>query len=180
MGSKDTFGGFSRSSLDTIQKTMGDAILSKLLVQDSSTTAYFKQGVDDAQVPLDVQALGAIYLDLRNDSRARLVTNAIQSRFYASGRGYRPFYGTGAPDVMWSEGTIESSLAMSRVGVSSSQTDAAVAGIAATVTGSTAGPIGADRDVVSPVWGEYHTWGTSAAASWLLIRVAPTQYLLAN
>jgi hypothetical protein len=177
MSSKETFGGFSRSSLDTIQKTMGDAILSKLFVQESTTSAYFKQGIDDAQVPVDVQALGAIYLDLRNDPRARLVTNAIQSKFYASGRGYRPFYGTGAPDVMWSEGTIESSLAFNRVGVSNSSADAAVAGIASTVVGSTAGPDGADRDVVSPVWGEYHTWGTSAAASWLLIRVAPTQYL---
>jgi hypothetical protein len=159
---------------------MGDALLRSTLVQESATAAYFKQGVNDGQVPLDVQALGAIYLDLRKDSRARLVVNSIQSRFYASGRGYRPFYGAGAPDVMWSEGTIESSLAMARVGVPSSQTDAAVAAIAATVSGSTAGPIGADRDVVSPVWGEYHTWGTSAAASWLLIRAAPTQYLLAN
>lgn len=52
-----------------------------------------------------------------------------------------------------------------------------MASIAATVKGSTAGPIGADRDVVSPVWGEYHTWPASAAASWLLIRVSGQQLL---
>jgi hypothetical protein len=43
MWSKETFGGFSRSSLDTIQSTMGDAVLSRLLVQESSTSAYFNR-----------------------------------------------------------------------------------------------------------------------------------------
>jgi hypothetical protein len=33
---------------------------------------------------------------------------------------------------------------------------------------------------VSPLSGEYHTWSTSAAAGWLLIRVSPAQYLFAH
>jgi hypothetical protein len=184
MSSRATFGGFSRSDLDRIQTTMGTAVLSNLLVQESSTSAYFKQGIDDAQIPLDVQALGAIYLKLRGDARANHVANAITSKFYVPARnslsGYRPFSGTGAPDVIWSEGTIEASLAFSRLGISNSAADAAVASIAATVKGSTAGPVGADRDVVSPVWGEYHTWPASAAASWLLIRVSSQQLLFAE
>jgi hypothetical protein len=180
MSSKETIGGYSRSQLTTIQQTMGDAILSKLLVSESATSAYFKQGIDDAQVPLDAQTLGAMYLKLRGDSRATRVLNAIQAKFYASGRGYRPFFATGAPDVMWSEGTIQASLAFDRIGSSNSAADSAVAAIAATAVGSTAGPDGADRDAVSPVWGEYHTWGTSAAASWLLIRVASQQLLFAH
>jgi hypothetical protein len=187
MGSKDKFGGFTRSELDSAQSTMGAAVLSKLFVQESSTSAYFKQGLDDAQLPLDVQALGAIYLKLLKDSRATAVANAITSKFYAAPRktpsgagpysGYRPFSGTGAPDVIWSEGTIESSLAFDRLNIANSAADTAVAGIASTVQSSITGPIGADRDVTSPVWGEYHTWPTSAAASWLLIRVASQQLL---
>ena len=181
MSSRDTFGGFSRSSLDTIQSTMGNAVLSRMLVQESSTVAYFKQGLDDAQVPLDVQALGAIYLDLRNDARANHVANAISSKFYVPARGgisgYRPFFSTGAPDVIWSEGTIEASLAFARLGNPNGAADAAAASIAATIRGSTTGPIGADRDVNSPVWGEYHTWPASAAASWLLIRATGGQLL---
>jgi hypothetical protein len=180
MSSRETIGGYSKSQLTTIQQTMGDAILSKLLVTESATSAYFKQGVDDAQVPLDAQTLGALYLKLRGDSRATRVLSAIQSKFYASGRGYRPFFATGAPDVMWSEGTIQASLAFDRIGSNNSAADAAVAAITATAVGSTAGPDGADRDAVSPVWGEYHTWGTSAAASWLLIRVASQQLLFAH
>ena len=181
MSSKETLGGFSRADLDRIQSTMGNAILSNLLVQESSTSAYFKQGIDDAQIPVDVQALGAIYLKLRGDARANHVANAITSKFYVPARnsisGYRPFTGTGAPDVIWSEGTIETSLAFSRLGIANPAADSAVASIAATVKGSITGPVGADRDVVSPVWGEYHTWPASAAASWLLIRVSGQQLL---
>ncbi len=187
MSSKETLGGYSKSSLTTIHTNLGSAILSKLLVTDSSTLAHFKQGVDDAQVPVDVQALGAMYLKLRGDSRATAVANTIQAQFPVAARrvsggsdvvsGYRPFNATGAPDVIWSEGTIESSLALSRVGISSSSADAAVASILATADGSVTGPIGADRDVVSQVWGEFHTWPTSAAASWLLIRAGSGQLL---
>jgi hypothetical protein len=181
MSSKETFGSFSRSSLDAIQSTMGSAVLSRLLVQESSTSAYFKQGIDDAQVPLDVQALGALYLKLRGDARATHVANAISTKFYVPARsgisGYRPFFSSGAPDVIWSEGTIEASLAFHRLGISNQAADTAAASIAATVKGSTTGPIGADRDVISPVWGEYHTWPASAAASWLLIRATGGQLL---
>ena len=128
-----------------------------------------------------------MYLDLRNDARATTVANTIQAQFPVAARrvsgstvslnGYRPFNGSGVPDVIWSEGTIEASLALARVGVSSTFADTAVASIAATASGSTTGPVGADRNVVSPVWGEFHTWPTSAAASWLLIRATSGQLL---
>jgi hypothetical protein len=180
MSSSEKLGGYSKSELTTIHTALGNAILSKLLVTDSSTLAHFKQGLDDAQIPLDVQALGAIYLKLRGDSRATAVANTIQASFPVASRrvsgssasvsGYRPFDGTGVPDTIWSEGTLEASLALSRLGIASAFADGAIASIAATASGSTVGPIGADRDVVSPVWGEFHTWPTSAAASWLLIR----------
>lgn len=190
MSPKETLGGFSKSSLTTTHTTLGNALVSKLLVVDSSSLAHFKQGIDDAQVPVDVQALGAMYLDLRGDSRAAAVANTIESQFPVASRrisgsssslsGYRPFTAASAPDVIWSEGTIEAALALDRLGIDSATADAAVASVAATIRGSSAGPVGADRDGVSPVWGEFHTWPTSAAASWLLIRTSPSQLLLAK
>ena len=188
MSSSKKLGGFTRSELTTIQTTLGDAILSKLLVVDGPSLAHFKQGLDDAQVPLDVQALGAMYLELRGDARATAVANTIQTQFplgsrrvagsSASVSGYRPFVGAGTPDVVWSEGTIEAALALDRLGIDSASSSAAVTSIAGTAVGSTAGPVGADREVISPVWGEYHTWPTSAAASWLLIAADEGRLLL--
>jgi hypothetical protein len=52
--------------------------------------------------------------------------------------------------------------------------------LAATIGGRSVGPVGADRDVSDPVWGEFHTWPTSAAGSWLLIRAADAKMLFAR
>ena len=81
MSSKETLGGYTRSQLTTIHTTLGNAIVSKLFVVDSASLAHFKQGLDDAQIPLDVQALGAMFLKLRGDSRATAVANTIQLQF---------------------------------------------------------------------------------------------------
>ncbi len=188
MSSKETLGGYTRSQLTTIHTTLGNAIVSKLFVVDSASLAHFKQGLDDAQIPLDVQALGAMFLKLRGDSRATAVANTIQLQFPLGSRkvsggtaaisGFRPFVGTGTPEVIWSEGTVEAALALDRVGINSPTADAAVSSIAATVAGSKTGPVGADRDVVSQMYGEYRTWSTSAAASWLLIAAGGNQLLL--
>jgi hypothetical protein len=190
MSSKETFGGFTRSELTTIHTTLGNAIVSELLVEDGKSLAHFKQGLDDEQVPLDVQALGAMYLKLRGDARATAVVNTIESQFPLDSRrvsgssesvsGYKPFVGEGTPEVIWSEGTIEAALALDRLGIDSPSSSAAVESIAATAVGSVAGPVGADREVISPVWGEYHTWPTSAAASWLLIAAGKEQLLLSR
>jgi hypothetical protein len=174
------FAGYTKAQLDAIQKSIADALIAKTLVVESSSSAYFKQGVNDGQIPVDVQAFGSLVLKLRGDSRSTAVANAMNSKFFLSGRGFRPFTSAGAPDVAWSEGTIEASLALSRLGLSSSAADNAVYGIASTIHGSVTGPIGADRDFIDPSWGEYHTWPTSAAASWLLIRVSPEQMLFAR
>ena len=56
--------------------------------------------------------------------------------------GYKPFVGAGTPDVVWSEGTIEAALALDRLDIDSAWSSAAVASIAATATGSVAGPDG--------------------------------------
>jgi hypothetical protein len=81
--------------------------------------------------------------------------------------------------VIWSEGTLEASLAFDRTGVDETASDDAVRRLLLTIKG-VGGPAGADRDVEDSGWGEYHPWATSAVGSWLLIRAAPKQLLFAR
>jgi hypothetical protein len=189
LGTRGTLGsGLSYTEVNNAANNLGNAILANLIVQEGAL-AYFRQGVGDLKIPSDVQALGAMYLQARGDGRAGQVASYLQQRFYVAPRtttgigtlsGFRPYFGAGAPDVIWSEGTIQASLALDRtslLGLSAVAANTAVAQIASTVRGSTAGPVGADRDSSSEEWGEYHTWPTSAAGSWLLIRAAGGQLL---
>jgi hypothetical protein len=185
LGTKGTLAtGLKYADINAAAISIGNAILANMIVQEGPL-AYFRQGVGDPVVPADVQALGALYLAARGDGRAKQVAEYLRQRFYVAPRagsagtlgGYLPFVGAGAPDVIWSEGTIEAATTFHRVGVDSIAADDAVARLAATIGGRSVGPVGADRDVVDPVWGEFHTWPTSAAGSWLLIRVANAKLL---
>jgi hypothetical protein len=169
--------GLSATTLDAAQSTMGDAILSRLLVQ-SGELAYFIEGIDDTRIPLDVQSLGALYLRLRGDARAAQVGAYLQTAFYANARsalgtvlfGYRPFNASASPDIVWSEGTIQADVALRRLGLPSTYADLAVANIAALTDGYTVAPPAADQHADDDTsWGEYHTWPASAAASWLIM-----------
>jgi hypothetical protein len=176
--------GLEYEDIDDAADSIGDATLAHLLVQEGPL-AYFRQGVEDPVVPADVQALGALYLDARGDRRAEQVAEFLRQNFYVPPRagpagmlsGYRPFLGAGAPDVIWSEGTLEAATAFHRVGLNTAAADDAVARLRSTIRGRSVGPAGADRDVVDRVWGEFHTWPTSAAGSWLLIRAARAELL---
>ncbi len=183
-------GSWSGTQLNEIQNTIGNALLSKVLVQNGAY-AYFIAGVGDRAVPTDVQALGALYLQLRGDGRAgqvasNLATERLPDRAAQNGErrrpysGYRPYLDAGSPDVVWSEGTFEAALALKRLGVSSPATTTAVSQLTATTAGGTVAPIGADRTIDSSKWGEYHLWPTSAAASWLLINASGGQLLYAR
>src|SRR3954451_22336426 len=185
LGKKGTLAtGLKYADINDAANSIGNAILANMLVQEGPL-AYFRQGIGDPVVPSDVQALGALYLDARGDQRAKQVAEYLRQRFYVAPRagaegmlsGFRPFNGEGAPDVIWSEGTIEAATVLHRVGVDAGAADDAVARLVATIAGSSIGPVGADRDVADPVWGEFHTWPTSAAASWLLIRAANAELL---
>jgi len=188
LGPKGTLAtGLKYATINDAANSIGNAILANLLVQ-AGPLAYFRQGVGDPALPADVQALGAMYLDARGDGRAKQVAECLRQNFYVAPRpsatgtlsGFRPFIGNGVPDVIWSEGTIEADTAFRRVGVDSSAADIAAVQIARTVPGASVGPVGADRYVIDPVWGEYHTWPTSAAGSWLLIRPANAKLLFAH
>jgi hypothetical protein len=185
LGTKGTLAtGLKYADINNAANSLGNAILANMIVQEGPL-AYFRQGVGDPVVPADVQALGALYLDARGDGRAKQVAEYLRQNFYVAPRagsagvlgGFRPFSGAGTPDVIWSEGTIEAATALRRVGVDSGGADDAVARLVATIGSRGVGPVGADRDVVDPVWGEFHTWPTSAAGSWLLIRASHAELL---
>jgi hypothetical protein len=173
----------SATTLNTAQSTMGNAILANLLVQAGSL-AYFIEGVGDARIPIDVQALGAMYLKLRNDQRATQVGNYLSSSFVAAPRtsadldgaylfGYRPFNAAASPDIVWAEGTIQAKIALARLGLSTSYAAYAVANLALQTENFTVAPPQADREVsTDATWGEYHTWPASAAASWMVMLTA--------
>ena len=171
-------GSNTASSLAAAHTSLDAAINSKLLVSGSSS-AYFREGQNDNRVPIDVQALGTMYLQSRDDNRSGYVAATIfQPAFYVAPRsttaattkvsGLKPFLDTGSPDLIWSEGTIEAQFAMTRLGLPNTYLAAAVKSLADTMKANTVGPIGADR-TSDTTWGQYRTWPTSAAASWLLM-----------
>ena len=128
------------------------------------------------------------HLKARGDARATQVAEFLRQNFYVAPRassvgtlsGYRPFIGTGAPDVIWSEGTIEAATTFHRLGLDATAADDAVNRLNATIAGKNVGPVGADGDVVDPAFGEFHSWPTSAAGSWLLIRASNAKLLFAH
>jgi hypothetical protein len=176
--------GLSSTTLNSAQTTMGNAIVSNLLVQ-SGSTAYFTQGIGDTRIPVDVQSLGGMYLKLRGDSRAAQVGNYLSANFGAQPRiapglgnayvfGARPFNAAGSPDIVWAEGTIQAKIALQRIGLSTSYAAYAVANLALLTDSFTKAPPQADQNIVTGdlSWGEYHTWPASAAASWMVMLTA--------
>jgi hypothetical protein len=174
--------GLSVTALDAAQNTMGNAIISQLLVQQGPL-AYFIEGVGDTRIPIDVQSLGAMYLKFRGDGRYAQVGNYLLTSFIAEPRlssavngvlfGFQPFNATASPDIVWSEGTIQAKVALGRIGLSTTYASYAVANLAAHTANFTKAPPAADRDATTDLsWGEYHTWPASAAASWLVMLTA--------
>jgi hypothetical protein len=172
------FGGFGPDELAEAEASISAAIDKQLLVDDGDQV-HFKEGLEDERIPIDVQALGAMYLQTRGDQRATQVAEfMLQKGFFIPTHasreagdevsGLRPFLDPEAPNVIWTEGTIESQFALTRLELEDSSIAAAVKSLAATMRKNAVGPIGADRQSVTS-WGEYRTWPTSAATSWLLM-----------
>lgn len=188
-GSRTLSEGISGTDLNTAYDVAANAITSKLLVQ-SGGQAYFVQGLNDSRIPLDTQTLGSVFLSVRGDPRAGQVASWLASNLYQAPRtvnglvwsGYKPFAGANAPNIIWSEGTVQADWAVHRVGLASaySAADTAVLGILATTDGGTSGPLGASSAVDDRAWGEFPAWPTSAAGSWLLIQAAGGDALFAS
>jgi hypothetical protein len=153
------------------------AIDSALLVRDGPGRMHLRQGLGDDARPLDVQALGMLWLigrGRRADARAvELTTDATMA---VSGRvvalpaaagqtfsGYRPFADAGSPDVLWMEGTLMMRLAKARLGADvSGLDDSADRWAALTAPGL---PLQVDR----AAGGDYHVWPAAAPAAWLAL-----------
>lgn len=165
-------------------------IESKLLVHNAST-AYFIEGLDDNVQSLDADALGALYLQSHGENTvAQEVLAYAQSAFAIGGRsivhssdtstynmdyaakgpfsGFKPYLGTGAPNVLWTEGSAEMQLAQASLGQSTSALKASLSAIAAVAPADA--PLQADQAVTSVAYGaEYHVWPAAAAGAWMLL-----------
>jgi hypothetical protein len=165
-------------------------IESKLLVHNGSS-AYFIEGLGDNVQSLDADALGTLYLESHGENTvAQEVLAYTESAFALTGRsivhssdtatynmdyaakgpfsGFMPYLGTGAPNVLWTEGSAEMWLAQASLGQSTSTLSASLGAIAALTPGQA--PLQADQTVTSPAYGaEYHVWPAAAAGAWMLL-----------
>ncbi|HEX3688341.1 MAG TPA: hypothetical protein VHV28_01550 [Solirubrobacteraceae bacterium] len=182
----------------TAANKISSAIESKLLVQ-SGSQAWFIEGLGDNVQSLDADALGVLYLMGKGETtNAQKVLAYTDSAFAVGGRsitkstaadtynntyvapgpfsGFKPFVGTGAPDVMWTEGSAEMVLADTAVGQTSAALNTSLLAIAALTP--TSGPLMADRTVINvPYSAEFHVWPSAAAGAWLILATAhPTLF----
>jgi hypothetical protein len=169
---------------------IASGIESNLLVR-SGSTAYFIEGLGDSIQALDADALGAMYLASRGESTlAQEVLAYAQSAFALSGRsivhsstaatynmsyaangpfsGFKPYLGTTAPNVLWTEGSAELLLAQALLGQSTTALSRSLNAIAAITP--TDAPLQADQAVTNVALGaEYHVWPAAAAGAWMLL-----------
>jgi hypothetical protein len=169
-----------------------------LFVQDT-TGAWFREGLEDNVDSLDVQALGAMYLQGQNEADlGKLVLTHAQTYFALSGRsialsstpatynmsysatgpftGFEPYLGTGAPEVLWFEGTAEMRMAASAYGQSTTALDASMSEWEALTPA--AGVLQSNQTLTSPSYGvEYHVWPAAAAAAWVVLSQSSSSLL---
>jgi hypothetical protein len=163
-----------------------------LFVQDA-TGAWFREGVEDNVQSLDVQALGAMYLQGQNEADlGKLVLTHAQTYFALSGRsislsstpatynmsysatgpftGFAPYLGTSAPEVLWFEGTAEMRMATAAYGQSTTALDASMTQWEALTAAGGGGVLQSNQTLTSPSYGvEYHVWPAAAAAAWVVL-----------
>ncbi len=165
---------------------------SYLLVQDA-TGAWFREGLEDNVQPLDVQALGAMYLQVLGEGvLGKLVLTRAQTYFALGNRsislssapatynmsysapgpftGYMPYFGSGAPEVLWFEGTAQMRMAAAVYGQSTTTLDQSMTLWEAVTKKGNDAPLQSDRTLTSPAYGvEYHVWPAAAAAAWVIL-----------
>jgi len=163
------------------------------LIAAEGKSAHFLQGLGDDGRALDVQALGAMYLQgTGQPALAAQVLAYAQENFSVSNRsvnissdpstynmtysasgpfsGYAPYAGAGAPDVLWAEGSGEMRQAEAALGLDTSTLDKSIANWAAITKGKSQGPLQADQSVNDEAFGvEYHVWPASTAAAWTVL-----------
>ncbi len=183
----DESAAYYREAAEVIAK----GIDSQLIVRDEGL-AHFRQGVNDNVIPLDTQALGIIYAMFRNDGdlakqvyeytqqnfplENRSITLSSKPKSYnmtyqAKGpfRGYRPYIGKGAPDVLWFEGTAEMRFVSTFLGQPTEELDQSMNSWWDVTRKQGLAPLGADRTITNNPYNEYHVWPTAAAGAWTVL-----------
>lgn len=163
-----------------------------LFVQDA-TGAWLREGLNDNVEALDVQALGAMYLQgIGQGDLGALVLSHAQSAFALGPRpvslsadpaaynetysgkgnysGYEPYSGVGVPDVLWFEGTAEMRMATAAYAQNTSALDQSMSRWESITAANAGAPLQADQTVTSAAYGvEYHVWPAAAAAAWVIL-----------
>jgi hypothetical protein len=207
-GQLDEIGDESAAVYREAAEVIAKGIDSQLIVRGDEL-AHFRQGVNDDIVPLDTQALGIVYAMFRDDQDlAKQVYEYTQQNFPLEGRsielsdkpesynmtyeakgpfrGYRPYIGKGAPDVLWFEGTAEMRFVSTFLGQSTEELDASMNSWWDVTRKQGLAPLGADRTITDNPYNEYHVWPTAAAGAWTVLSGAaqdtawadPTQAVL--
>ena len=178
------------ATYDTAAGKVASGIETNLLVRKGST-AYLFEGLGDSLQALDADALGIMYLESRGEtSLAQQVLAYTQSAFAVTGRsislsnnpatynmaysakgpfsGFAPYLGSGAPDVLWTEGSAEMMAAEAGLGQSTTALGQSLASIAAVTPGDA--PVQADQTVTNVAYGaEYHVWPSAATGAWMML-----------
>ena len=163
--------------LDGAVARIDAAIGRHLFARDGDGLAHFRQGLGDDARPLDVQALGILWLvgqGRRADALA--VAAYADSTMLVTGRrvggggpftGYRPHADAWGPDVLWMEGTLIMRAARAALGLDTSAIDASADAWARL---SPAGYLlQSDREAVGNPAGDYRPWPHAAPAGWLAL-----------
>jgi hypothetical protein len=158
----------SREAVEQLDR----AIAEHLFAED-----HMRQGLDDDARPIDVQAMGILWLlGHGRKADARAVAGYADEHMWVSGRavdwpgaggqtfsGYRPFADAWGPDVLWMEGTLMMRLAKARLGA-----DVAVLDDDADRWAALSTPL-PPLQVDSAAGGDYHLWPAAAPAAWLAL-----------
>jgi hypothetical protein len=138
---------------------------------------HMRQGLHDDARPIDVQALGILWL-LRQGRKddARAVAHYADASMWVTGRrvawpgaegetfsGYKPFADAWGPDVLWMEGTLMMRLAKKRLGLAVAALDDQADRWAA--LSAPLPPLQVDRAAGE----DYHVWPAAAPAAWLAL-----------
>ena len=138
---------------------------------------HMRQGLHDDARPIDVQALGILWLlGHGREDDARAVARYADATMWVTGRtvdwpgaegqrfsGYKPFADSWGPDVLWMEGTLMMRLAKHRLGLRVTALDDQAdrwAELSAPLP-----PLQVDR----AAGGDYHVWPAAAPAAWLAL-----------
>ena len=182
-----------RAAYDKVSAAILDNLLKRAPFNDYHGLGwFFVQGLDDPDMPLDVQTLGSMFMWLRErtfENPWAFVTYWTTVSLYVAPRDVDGRSSERLPAVRGAERArhrLERGHGAGGVDAAPpgwpqavAQADAAVLAITRTTRGGTAGPAGADRASFTRRWGEFPSWPTSAVASWLLIEADAPDVLFA-